>query len=506
MLEKVQQDRQLKLERIQQLGIDPYGRRYDTAEPVASVLGRYVDVNSETGTESSASGPDGKSATTESAAAVAAPQLADVAGRIVLFRNMGKLIFAQLRDESGTMQIALSKKALSEVQWSLADLLDLGDLVAVRGQLARTRTGEITIFADNLELLCKSLRPLPEKYHGLQDVELRYRQRYLDLIVNPESLAVFKKRLAIVRTIRRYLEDRGFEEVETPMMQSAAGGAAARPFVTHHNALDVDLFLRISPELYLKRLLVGGMEKVFEINRNFRNEGIDSTHNPEFTMLELYQARADYNVMMELTEGMISSAAQAVNGSMQVQYGERTFDLTPPWRRATYEELLLEHAGVSMHDPEAVRAKARELDIEEENKDEAIVVQILFERLVEPHLVGPIFVKDWPAALCPLTRRHPDDPHIALRFEAYMANMELANAYTELNDPAIQDANFRQQLAGETDGQVMRTMDSDFLTALQHGMPPAGGLGIGIDRIIMLLTGRTTIRDVVLFPTLRPQA
>ncbi len=504
MLEKVQQDRQAKLEKIRELGIDPYGRRYDTAEPIASVLGRYVDVNSETGSETAAPGMvhDGSAAD----AAKVAPQTADICGRIVLYRNMGKLIFAQLRDETATMQIALSKKALSEQQWKLADLLDLGDIIAVRGELMRTRTGEITVFTQNLELLSKSLMPLPEKYHGLQDVELRYRQRYLDLIVNPESLVVFKKRLAIIRHIRRYLEDRGFEEVETPMMQSAPGGAAARPFVTHHNALDVDLFLRISPELYLKRLLVGGMEKVFEINRNFRNEGIDSTHNPEFTMLELYQARADYNVMMELTEGMIASAAQEICGATKIKYGEHELDFTTPWRRATYDELSIEYASVSLREPGAARQKARAMGVDESNKDDAIIFQILFEELVEPRLVQPIFVKDWPAALCPLTRRDPNNPDIALRFEAFAARMELANAYTELNDPAIQEANFRQQLAGEGDNQVMRTMDEDFLMALQHGMPPAGGLGIGIDRIIMLLTGRTTIRDVVLFPTLRPQA
>ena len=498
MLEKVQRDRQANLEKIRQLGIDPYGRRYDSAEPAASVLGRFVDVNSETGTETSA--PNGVSEMQ------AAPQSADVAGRLVLLRDMGKLIFAQLRDETGTMQIALRKNALSEVQWKLAQLLDLGDLVAVRGQLARTKTGEITVWADNLEFLCKSMRPLPEKYHGLQDVELRYRQRYLDLIVNADSMAVFRKRIAILRHFRRYLEERGFIEVETPMMQVQAGGAAARPFVTHHNALDADLYLRISPELYLKRLLVGGMEKVFEINRNFRNEGMDSTHNPEFTMLELYQARADYEVMMELTEGLISSAAQAASGTMRVQYGELALDLAPPWRRATYEELMLEHAGVSMRDAPLVRAKARSLGMDESNKDDSVVVQMVFEALVEPHLAGPIFVKDWPAPLCPLTRRHPADPHIALRFEAFAARMELANAYTELNDPAVQEANFRQQVAGEADGQTMRTMDEDFLVALEHGMPPAGGLGIGMDRVVMLLTGRTTIRDVVLFPTLRPQA
>ena len=480
MLEKVQQDRRNKLEKIRALGIDPYGGRYDSAEPIGRVLARFAED--------------------------AEDQAADVAGRLVLLRDMGKLIFAQVRDESGTMQIALRKNALDETQWALAKLLDLGDLVATSGPLTRTRTGEITVFADKLVLLCKSLLPLPEKFHGLQDVELRYRQRYLDLIVNAESMETFRKRVAIVDHFRRYLQDRGFMEVETPMMQTQCGGAAARPFVTHHKALDTDLYMRISPELFLKRLLVGGMEKVFEINRNFRNEGIDSTHNPEFTMMELYQAHADYQVMMEITEGLVASAAERVCGTTKVTFGDVELDLTPPWRRARYEDLLMEHAGVSMRDNQAVRDKARGLGIEESNKADAVVADLIFQELVEPHLVQPVFVKDYPADLCPLTRRDPEDPTIALRFEAFAANMELANAYTELNDPSVQEANFHQQLAGEVDGDALRVMDEDFLTALMHGMPPAGGLGVGVDRVVMLLTGKTSIRDVVLFPTLRPVA
>jgi len=526
MLEKVYQDRLAKLEKIKALGVDPYGRRHDSAEAIAAVLGRFDE--------------------DEGARA------AEICGRTVLLRDMGKLIFAQLRDETGTMQIALRKNALGETEWALAKLLDLGDILAVRGPVVRTRTGEVTVFAEGLALQCKSLLPLPEKYHGLQDVELRYRQRYLDLIVNPESMETFRKRVAIVRHFRRYLEDRGFLEVETPMMQSLCGGAAARPFTTHHNALGLDLYLRISPELYLKRLLVGGMGKVFEINRNFRNEGIDSTHNPEFTMMELYQAGADYEVMMELTEGVIASAAEMVwreylaagaegaaaaiddaarrgieaeplaemkraaaplqeahrqwkNGKTILPFGDLAIDFTPPWRRATYEELLAEHAGVPLRDPEAIRAKARELGIAESNKADAVVANLLFEALVEPHLIQPTLVTDYPADLCPLTRRHPDDPSLALRFEAYAATMELANAYTELNDPVVQEANFTRQLAGEAADETMRTMDEDFVSALRHGMPPAGGLGIGIDRVVMLLTGKTSIRDVVLFPTLRPQ-
>jgi lysyl-tRNA synthetase class 2 len=480
MLEKVQADRKAKIEQIRELGVDPYGGRYDTAEPVADILERFDDDRDD--------------------------QSADAAGRLTLIRDMGKLIFAHVRDASGQMQICLRKNALDETGWKLAKLLDLGDIVATAGALQRTRTGEVTIFAERLTLLCKSLSPPPEKYHGLQDVESRYRRRYLDLMTNPESREVFRKRTAIIEHFRRTLRGRGFVEVETPMMQPIYGGAAARPFVTHHNTLDTDLYLRISPELYLKRLLVGGMEKVFEINRNFRNEGLSTRHNPEFTLLELYQAYADYEVMMEITEELLSTAAEEVCGSVKLPFGEREIDYTPPWRRATYDELLREHAGVSMFGGDAARAKARELGLEVENKDDAVVVNDVFEATVEDHLVQPTFVKDYPAELCPLTRRHPDDERVALRFEPFVAGMELGNAYTELNDPAVQEANFRRQLRGEDEIETMRVMDEDFLTALLHGMPPAGGLGLAIDRSVMLLTNRKSIRDVILFPLLRPQS
>jgi len=487
MLEKVHQDRLAKLEKIRQMGVDPYGRRYDSAEGVADILARFKDDDD--------------------------AQRADAAGRLILMRPMGKLAFAHIRDETGQMQVCFRRPkegqagpALPPEQWELSRLLDLGDLVAVEGPLTRTRTGEITIFAERLTLLCKSLLPMPEKFHGLVDVETRYRRRYLDLMSNPETMATFKKRVAILRQFRQVLARRGFDEVETPMMQTLYGGAAAKPFTTHYNALDADMFLRISPELYLKRLLVGGMDKVFEINRNFRNEGLSTKHNPEFTMLELYQARADYEVMMEITEELIAGSAEAVGGSAKLPFGEVEIDYSRPWRRATYEDLLHEHAGVSLREPETVRGKARQLGIEESNKADAVVANDVFEATVEKNLVQPTFVKDYPADLCPLTRRKADDPSLALRFELYVAGMEIANAYTELNDPAVQEANFRAQLAGEAEGETMRVMDEDFVTALQHGMPPAGGLGIGIDRVVMLLTNSPSIRDVILFPMLRPQA
>ena len=480
MLEKVQADRQAKLDKLKELGIDPYGRRYDTNEPVESILGRYEDDKE--------------------------GQTADVAGRLVLIRDMGKMMFVHLRDETGQMQVAFRKNALDETDWQVAKLLDLGDIVAASGLLQKSRTGEITIWADKLTLLSKSLNPMPEKFHGLQDTEMRYRQRYLDLMTNPESMATFRKRVQIIEHFRTTLKEQGFIEVETPMMQAVYGGAAARPFMTHHNALDCDLFMRISPELYLKRLLVGGMSKVFEINRNFRNEGLDTRHNPEFTMMELYQAYADYEVMMEVTETLVSGAAMAVNGSTKLPYGDLEIDYTTPWRRAKYADLLAEYAGVQMRDMPAVRAKARELGIEESNKDDAVVINEVFEETVEQHLIQPTFVIDYPAELCPLTRRDPNDPSIALRFEAFVANMELANAYTELNDPVIQEENFSAQLLGEAENETMRVMDEDFVTALRHGMPPAGGLGVGIDRVVMLLTNTQSIRDAILFPLLRPQA
>jgi len=479
MLEKVQADRQAKLEKIRQLGIDPYGGRYDSAQPIGEVLSRYDD--------------DGQD------------QRADAAGRLILIRDMGKLIFAHLRDHTGQMQIALRKNALDETSWKLAKLLDLGDVIAAAGPVQRTRTGEITIWADRLTLLCKSLNPMPEKFHGLQDVEIRYRQRYLDLMTNPQSTETFKKRIAIIEQFRAVLAERAFIEVETPMLQGLYGGAAAKPFITHHNALDMDLYMRISPELYLKRLLVGGLERVFEINRNFRNEGLSTRHNPEFTMLELYQAYADYHVMMDLLTELIATSAERVCGSVRLPYGDVEIDYSRPWRRASYGELLAASAGVEISDSDAIHAKARELGIEESNKDDAIVANELFERLVEPGLIQPTIVMDYPADLCPLTRRKADNPALAERFELYVAGMEIANAYTELNDPAVQEANFRRQLKGEADDETMRVMDDDFITALRHGMPPAGGMGIGMDRVAMLLTNTQSIRDVILFPTLRPE-
>ncbi len=478
LLSKLELQRHQKLSRIKELGLDPYGARYDGAEPAADVKLRYKDEDE--------------------------TQTAKCAGRIVLLREMGSLTFLTLRDRSGTIQVGLSKKLLGG-QWQLAKLLELGDIIGVAGKLGKTKTGEITIWVteNGLTLLSKCLCQPPEKYHALKDVDQRYRQRFVDLWANPEVMERFKNRSAIVTTIREFLEARGFLEVETPMMQPIAGGAAAKPFVTHHNSLDMDLFLRISPELFLKRLLVGGMEKVFEINRNFRNEGLSRQHNPEFTMLELYQAYGDYNVMMDLTEEMIFACVKKYCGATQVHFGDLTIDFTRPWRRMRYAELLKQYGGCDINDIISIRAKAKCLGIDETLMDDAVVTNAVFENTVEDKLMDPIFVIDYPAALCPLTKRKQADPKYAERFELYIAQMELANAYTELNDPAEQYENFRTQLRGQEES--LRTMDTDYITALKYGMPPAGGLGIGIDRLVMVLTGATTIRDVVLFPLLKPK-
>lgn len=475
--DKFERQRQEKLARVEQLGFEPYGGRYEGTEPAADVKGRYKDDDE--------------------------GQRARCAGRIVLLRDIGKLIFITLRDRSGTIQIGLSKKLLGE-RWELAKLLDLGDIIGAEGQLGKTRTGEKTIWAEGegLSLLSKCLLQPPEKFHGLADIDRRYRQRYVDLWVNPEVMERFKKRSAIVGTIREFLESRGFLEVETPMMQAIAGGAAAKPFVTHHNSLDMDLFLRISPELFLKRLLVGGLEKVFEINRNFRNEGLSRQHNPEFTMMEAYQAYADYEVMMDLTEELIGLCVEKYCKDERIEFGDLTIDFTRPWRRAEYSELLKEYSGCDIEDIGAVREKARKLGLDESEMDDVVVVNEVFEATVEDNLVNPIFVIDYPAELCPLTKRKKSNPKYAERFELFIGKMELANAYTELNDPAVQEENFRIQLRGQD--ETMATMDNDFITALKYGMPPAGGLGIGIDRLIMVLTGAASIRDVVLFPLLRP--
>lgn len=470
-----EQIRREKLAKLRELGADPFGQRFDNTESLSVIKSRYNPENEE--------------------------QTVRGAGRIVLHRDIGKLIFITLRDWTGNVQIGLSKQWLGD-QWEVAKLLDLGDIVGVEGKLGRTKTGEITVWVTSFQLLCKATLPPPEKWHGLQDVELRYRQRYVDLFTNPEVMATFRDRSAIVQSIREFLTRRGFQEVETPMMQSIAGGAAAKPFITHHNTLDMDLYLRIAPELYLKRLLVGGMEKVFEVNRNFRNEGISTRHNPEFTMCEVYQAYADYQVMMDLMEELVCTLVKQRSQDMKLEFNGKTIEYRQPWARKTYAELFAEHVGCPMEEIGAVRQKARQLGIGETTKDDSVVVNEVFEACVEEKLIHPTFVLDYPAVLCPLTKRKTGNPAIAERFELFVNGMEIANAYTELNDPEIQEQNFLRQLRGQEETEAV--MDSDFVTALKYGMPPAGGLGFGIDRLVMLLTNSASIRDVILFPLMRP--
>jgi lysyl-tRNA synthetase class 2 len=480
-----------KLRRIADLGLDPWGHRFDDHRPIGEVRTLPAPESSST-----TPGPSVR-----------------IAGRIMLRRGQGKVHFLQVRDWTGQIQVMVGKSQVGDAGWALADLLDLGDLIGVDGHLGHTRTGELTVFADGLTFLGKSLLPPPEKWHGLTDIEQRSRQRYVDLFSNPESLATFLGRSKVVAAFRRVLSERGFVEVETPTMQAIAGGAAARPFVTHHNALDINLYIRIALELHLKRLLVGGMERVYELGRVFRNEGISRKHNPEFTMLEAYQAYGDYHAMMDLTEALILGAIEAIDGNLRRPYhvsghdeAEVTIDFSPPWPRRSYAELFREHAGVAMDDVEGVRSKAEGLPkIEAAGKEHVVLVGELFEEFVEARLDGPVFVIDYPAALCPLTKRKASDPAVAERFELFVRGMELANAYTELNDPILQEDLFRRQLAGQRAEDSMATMDDDFVRALKHAMPPAGGLGVGIDRLCMLLMDRPSIRDVILFPLLRPE-
>ena len=474
--------RREKLARIEALGQDPWGRRFDDHRPIAEVRDLPIPEGDEPG------------------------PTVRIAGRIMLRRGQGKVNFLQVRDWTGIIQVFVGKNQVGEAGWGLAGELDLGDLIGVEGRLGHTKTGEITVFAETLTFLGKSLLPPPEKWHGLTDVEQRSRQRYVDLFSNPESLQTFLGRSKIIAAFQKTLADRGFVAVETPTMQPIAGGAAARPFVTHHNTLDLELYLRIAPELYLKRLLVGGMERVYEIGRVYRNEGVSRKHNPEFTMLEAYQAYNDYRGMMDLTEALIVGAIDALDGKYIRPWGEQTVDFTPPWPRRTYADLFREHAGVDPSDTEAVRSKAESLRIATAGKDRDVLVSEVFEATVEDHLTGPIFVIDYPAAICPLTKRKADDPAVAERFELFVHGMELANAYTELNDPLLQESLFRNQLAGQKADDSMAKMDDDFVRALKHAMPPAGGLGVGIDRLCMLLMDRPNIRDVILFPLLRPES
>jgi lysyl-tRNA synthetase class 2 len=469
-----------KLESLRNRGVEPFGAAFETSGDIGTVREKFKE-----------------------------GETLRAAGRITAHRDMGKSHFVDLRDATGRIQIYVHAKEVGAEVVDLFQLLDLGDFIGVEGECFLTKTGEPTLKVRKLEVLSKSLRPLPEKWHGLQDVETRYRQRYLDLVTNEQSREVFAKRIVISRETRRFLEERGFLEVETPILQTVAGGAAAQPFQTRHKALGLDLYLRIAPELYLKRLLVGGFNKVFELNRNFRNEGISRRHNPEFTMLEFYWAYADFEKMADLVEELICHLAQTVCGSLQVEHKDadgkvtRTLDLKRPWRRARYRDLIREVAGQNWFEltSEQRRARAKELDVEIGTQlADFEVTQHLFEKLIEEKTFDPLFVTHCPKELVPLAKQNREDESVVDVFELIINGVEIAPGYTELNDPDVQRRRLLEQVGEET-----QKIDEDFLLALEHGMPPAGGIGVGMDRLTMLLTGAESIRDVILFPLLKPK-
>ena len=465
-----------KRAKLLELGIDPYGSRFDLSETIAAVRANPTperDVR--------------------------------IAGRLMSHRDMGKSLFADVKDSSGRIQIYVQKKVLTDEQFDrFKHFIDLGDIVGITGKLFLTHAGELTVRVETFTLLSKAIQPLPKEWYGIKDTETRIRQRYLDLNLNDKVRETFFLRSRIVSEVRKFLDGRGFLEVETPMMQPIAGGAAAKPFITHHEALGVDLFLRVAPELYLKRLLVGGFEKVYELNRNFRNEGISRRHNPEFTMLEVYQAYGDYETMMELVQGLVVTIAENVFDTLIIKrYDDKEIDLTPPWRRVTYQEIIEERVGKDWFTltPEARKVAAKAMNVEfPDNAPDYEVTNAVFEKTIEPTLINPTFVTHLPAELVVLAKANRQNPSVVDVFELIVNGQELAPAYSELNDPVVQRARLLEQAAGHAE-----KLDEDFLTALEHGMPPAGGMGIGVDRLVMMLTGAESIRDVILFPQLRPQ-
>ena len=489
-LNEQQQQRLKKLESLRSSGIQPYGSRYAVSDRAGALIRRHGDKSKEQ-LEQERIG-------------------CTIAGRIVALRRFGKAAFAVLQDGADRLQVYLKKDLLDETAYKVCEELDLGDWIGVGGALFRTKTNEFTVEVRALTFLSKALRPLPEKWHGLTDVEMRYRQRYVDLIANPSVHEIFATRSRIIAGIRAFLIEKEFLEVETPMMHPIPGGATARPFVTHHNALNVDLYLRVAPELYLKRLIVGGFPRVFEINRNFRNEGISTVHNPEFTMLEFYQAYADYQDLMALTEEMFSRLADDILGTTTIRYQGKEIRLAPPWRRWSYSQAILE---VNRLDSKTITDRAAALDAAQRLKLDvdkkaslAEILNTIFEETVEPNLDQPTFITDYPTEISPLARRKDSDPSLTDRFELYIAGRELANAFSELNDPLDQRQRFEAQAAKREAGdEEAHSLDEDFLRALEYGMPPTAGEGIGIDRLVMLFTDQASIRDVILFPQLRPE-
>jgi lysyl-tRNA synthetase, class II len=482
------QVRREKLSELREKGLDPFGKRFERSHLAAEILEKYSELEKEELDTQNIS--------------------VTIAGRVMTKRGKGKAGFAHVQDLSGQIQIYVRQDAVGEEQYEIFNLIDLGDIVGIKGQVFKTKVGELSIKASSFEVLSKSLRPLPDKFHGLKDVEQRYRQRYLDLIMSEESKQTFITRSQIIRSIRNYLDHNGYLEVETPMMHAIAGGAAARPFVTHHNTLDMTLYMRIAIELHLKRLIVGGLEKVYEIGRVFRNEGVSTRHNPEFTMIELYEAYADYQDIMELTENLVAHVAQEVLGTTTVQYGEYEIDLKPRWKRLHMVDAIKEYTGVdfwTVTSTEEAKQLAKENGIAyKETMEYGHIVNEFFEQKVEEKLIQPTFIFGHPVEISPLAKKNPDDPRFTDRFELFIVAREHANAFTELNDPIDQRERFEAQLVEREQGNdEAHEMDEDFVEALEYGMPPTGGLGIGIDRLVMLLTNSASIRDVLLFPQMR---
>ncbi len=481
-LEQITQQRLDKLQRLRSQGIDPYPNRYHRTHKIGEAIALF-----------------------EQAGDTSSLRLA---GRIAAHRSMGKASFIDLRDGSGKIQAYFRSDDLGKEKYELVQDFDIGDFIGISGDLFKTKRGEITLKVSDFTMLAKSLQPLPEKWHGLVDVEKRYRQRYLDLISNQHTRGIFLMRSRVITAMRHYLDSRDFIEVETPVLQSAAGGAMARPFVTHHNVLDQDLYLRIATELHLKRLIVGGLDKVYEIGRIFRNEGISTKHNPEFTTMESYEAYVDYNDVMKTVEGMVCDIVQEVLGGTKLDYGGESLDFSPPWQRINLREAIIEHCGIDFEDypdTDSLRARMSEKGIEvDPSKGRGKLIDELLSIFVEPTLIQPTFILDYPVELSPLAKQKPDNPRLVERFEAFAGGMEIANAFSELNDPIEQRERFQQQLKEREAGDEETELpDEDFLLALEYGMPPTGGLGVGIDRLVMLLTNQQSIREVILFPQMK---
>lgn len=484
----MEQHRLEKCNKLREMGLNPYVNSHIITSTIANILEKYSSSETEL--------PESEEFS--------------AAGRILAKREFGKTAFLTIRDRSGIIQVYIKKALLSEEEFEVYTLTDIGDFIGVKGTLFRTKTGELTIRAFHYRLLTKTLRDLPEKFHGLKDVETRYRQRYLDLIVNNDVKEVFIKRSQIIKEIRDFFTSCGFVEVETPMMHSLVGGAAAKPFITHHNALDMQLYLRIAPELYLKRLVVGGIERVFELNRNFRNEGVDTKHNPEFTMIEWYMAYADYHTLMDMIEELVTTISQKINNTLQIQFGDLNIDLQRPWARLTMAEAIEKYGNISqdeISDYEKAKAAAEKLHIQVDSSwGHGKIISEIFEITAEEKLINPAFIIDYPKEISPLSKSKESNPELTDRFELFIAGMELSNGFNELNDPVDQEERFQKQVDSRNAGdEEACMMDEDYIRALEYGLPPTAGAGMGIDRLVMLLTNQVSIRDVLLFPYMRSE-